>query len=121
MGRFKPGTPKPEGSGRKAGQPNHVTVALKKLAQDYGPQSIRKLAEMAGLIEGVKPVEQSATQLGALRELLDRGYGRAVQPIDADDGEPLIVNIVRYSDVAETRQRTNQGVESASARTYYSA
>jgi hypothetical protein len=114
---------RPPGSGRPPGQPNHVTVELRKLCQTYTAEAVRRLAEMGGLVEGVPPAEPAATQLGALRELLDRAHGKAVQPIGNDDGEPIIVEIVRYADVAATRQPAHQ--ENAPARsqsfgTFYS-
>jgi hypothetical protein len=63
------------GSGRKKGTPNKVTVEIKELAQKYGPEAIAKLARLATKAESV----------AAIKELLDRGYGRAVQPIRQHD------------------------------------
>jgi hypothetical protein len=63
------------GSGRKKGTPNKVTVEIKELAQKYGPDAIAKLARLATKAESV----------AAIKELLDRGYGRAVQPIRQHD------------------------------------
>src|SRR5262249_29551776 len=63
------------GSGRKMGTPNKATAEIKELAQKYGPEAIAELARLA------TKAESEAARVAAIRELLDRGYGRAVQPI----------------------------------------
>jgi hypothetical protein len=64
------------GSGRKKGTPNKVTAEIKGLAQKYGPEPIAELARLA------TKAESEAARVAAIKELLDRGYGRAVQPIE---------------------------------------
>src|SRR5215510_6679778 len=64
------------GSGRKKGTPNKVTAEIKELAQKYGPEAIAELARLA------TKAESEAPRVAAIKELLDRGYGRAVQPIE---------------------------------------
>src|SRR5262245_49548756 len=64
------------GSGRKKGTPNKVTAEIKELAQQYGPEAIAELARPA------TKAESEAARVAAIKELLDRGYGRAVQPIE---------------------------------------
>jgi len=64
------------GSGRKKGTPNKVTAEIKQLAQQYGPEAIAELARLA------TQAESEAARVAAIKELLDRGYGRAVQPIE---------------------------------------
>jgi hypothetical protein len=64
------------GSGRKKGTPNKVTAEIKGLAQKYGPEAIAELARLA------TKAESEAARVAAIKELLDRGYGRAVQPIE---------------------------------------
>ena len=75
---------------------------LKELAQPYCPASIARLALLAGLTE--KPGSESeATQLGALRELLDRGYGKPAQTIGADKDNPLFPKVtVLFGDQDDT-------------------
>ena len=65
---------------------------LKELAQPYGPASIARLAMLAGLTDAPGS-ESEATQLGALRELLDRGYGKPAQTIGADRDNPLFPKV----------------------------
>src|SRR5262245_54567988 len=64
------------GSGRKKGTPNKVTAEIKELAQQYGPEAIAELARLA------TQAESEAARVAAIKELLDRGYGRAMQPIE---------------------------------------
>jgi hypothetical protein len=40
--------------GRAKGTPNKVTLEVKALASQHGPQAIQELARLAGLIEGGK-------------------------------------------------------------------
>ena len=46
------------------------------MAQQYGPEAIAELARLA------TQAESEAARVAAIKELLDRGYGRAVQPIE---------------------------------------
>lgn len=73
---------KREGSGRKAGVPNKATAEIKTVAQQYGEAAVKKLAEMAGLVEGVKAAESEQARVSAIKEIMDRGYGKAHQSID---------------------------------------
>jgi hypothetical protein len=84
------------GLGRPPGVPNKIHVDVKKLAQSYGPDAIRKLAEMGGLIPGVKPATPNSTQAYALDKLLDRAYGKAPQAhsFEGEDGELLGVVMI---------------------------
>ena len=74
--RLRPGTGgKRPGSGRKQGTPNKITAEIKELAHEYGPMAIKELARLA-----VK-AESEAARLAAIKELPDRGYDKAMQPI----------------------------------------
>lgn len=44
----------------------------------------------------LKPAESEAAQIAATKELLDRGYGKAVQPQSGPDGEGPVVTEVVY-------------------------
>jgi hypothetical protein len=80
--------------GRKPGSLNKATAEIKELAQKFGPATIERLAELSGLTD--KPAAESEqTQLGAMRELLDRGYGKAPQAITGADGGAVQMNLVR--------------------------
>jgi hypothetical protein len=73
--------------GRAKGTPNRATSDLKALAQPYGAPAIAELARLGGLTAKAGAMHE-ATRVAALRELLDRGYGRSTQHVagDADAG-----------------------------------
>lgn len=83
--------------GRKPGSVNKATAEVKSLAQKYGPSAVEKLAKLAGLTK--EPAAQSEqAQVAAVKELLDRGYGKATQFLEhsADEGlEALLDRIGR--------------------------
>ena len=54
--------------------------------REFDPAGITKLAEMAGLAPGT-PAE-SAVRVAAIKELLDRGFGKATLPISGDAEAP---------------------------------
>lgn len=65
------------GSGRPKGVPNKATRDLKELAQVYTAAALKTLSDI------MRRGESEAARVAAARELLDRGYGRATQTIDA--------------------------------------
>ena len=91
VGRPK-GTPKT--GGRVAGKPNKATAEIKQIAREYGPAAVHKLAELAGLVKGVSAAASEAARVAANREILDRGYGKAMQGVEISNGDekPLMVD-----------------------------
>lgn len=70
--------------GRQRGVPNKATREIKALAQKHGPAAIATLARLA------KSADSDAAKIAAAKELLDRGYGKATQPLAGDpDGAPI--------------------------------
>lgn len=63
------------GGGSRAGIPNKATAEIKALAGEHGPAAVRRLARLM-----VKAKSEQA-QVAACKELLDRAYGKAAQPI----------------------------------------
>ena len=86
------------GQGRPKGVPNKATADIKALAQSYGPAAIRSLAKLAGMIPGEEPAQSEPARIAATKELLDRGYGKSVQPQSGPDGEgnPVIEVVYRW-------------------------
>lgn len=80
MGKPK-GSPRTPGSGRQAGTPNKATSEIKALAQAHAPVAIKELARLA--VEA----ESEAARVAAIRELLDRGFGKSAQPVTGEGGE----------------------------------
>ena len=79
-GGFKAGV-----SGNPGGRPKAVEE-IRELARAHCPDAIAELARLA-----VEAKSESA-RIAAIRELLDRGYGKATQPLADEtipDGEPF--------------------------------
>ena len=74
---FKPGQ-----SGNPLGRPR-TSYEIQAVAREYGPRCIEILAQMAGLTDEL-PAAAEAVRLAALKELLDRGFGRATLPLSGD-------------------------------------
>lgn len=70
--------------GRKAGTPNKATADVKAIARAHGPLAVARLLKL------MDRDDSPATQLGAAKEILDRAYGKATQPIAGDDDMPAI-------------------------------
>ncbi len=85
----------PRYGGRSIGTPNKQTADIKALAQVHGPAVVARLLLLSGCAkdaEGnlIPGAESEATQVTAMRELLDRGYGKSTQPIAGDpNAEPI--------------------------------
>jgi len=78
------GTPKT--GGRQKGTQNKITADIKELAQSFGDEAIKSLIEIVR--DGEAP---HAARVAAIREVLDRGYGKAKQGVEltGDGGGPV--------------------------------
>jgi hypothetical protein len=89
ISKSKHGGPRPNsgglrpGAGRKPGVPNKATRELKDLARQYTEDAIAELARLA------TGAESEAARVSAIKELFDRGYGKATQAITGEDGEAI--------------------------------
>ena len=72
MAGSKPGERR---GGRKKGTPNKATADIKALAMVHGPAAVLQLAALA------KKAESEAARVAAIKELLDRAYGKAAQAV----------------------------------------
>lgn len=68
--------------GRQKGTPNKATAEVKGLAQKHGPAAIAKLAK-------IMADDGHSGQVAAIKELLDRGYGKATQLVGGDPENPM--------------------------------
>ena len=75
--------------GRKKGTPNKNTADLKPLASKHGPWALKQIRALA------EHAETEQVRFSALRELLDRGYGKPPQysEIGSKGGAPLTLVI----------------------------
>lgn len=72
--------------GRKKGTPNKATAHIRDVAKQYTEQAFHTLISVMAGGEGVP----AAAQVSAAKEILERGWGRAVQPVDGDgEGGPI--------------------------------
>jgi hypothetical protein len=81
------------GKGRPPGVLNKATADIKLLAREHGPAAVQRLAELAGFIPNVPPAKLEATQIAAIHELLDRGYGRSAQAISLE-GDGAVLGLI---------------------------
>ena len=70
--------------GRVKGTPNHATAGIKALARQYTPEAFKELARLA--VEA----ESEPARVSAIKEILDRAYGKPTQPLSGDDDAPAI-------------------------------
>lgn len=69
--------------GRVAGTPNKITAEIKALAREHAPEAIAKLVKI------IRTSESDQASVAAVRELLDRGYGKPTQFIGGDEDNPI--------------------------------
>lgn len=87
--------PRPKGlprtGGRQRGSLNKTTADIKALAQVHGSDAVNTLA----LIMADSSIPPAA-RVSAAKELIDRGYGKAVQPteLSGKDGTPLAYEFI---------------------------
>ncbi|MDR3439869.1 DUF5681 domain-containing protein [Telmatospirillum sp.] len=86
---FQPGQ-----SGNPGGRPK-VIAEIRKLAQEHAPEAIKTLVDIC-----TNPKASSAARVAAANSLLDRGFGKPVQPIVGDDDSDPVSLIHRIELVA---------------------
>ena len=75
--------------GRPPGSPNKITAEIRAVAQRHAPDAFAELARLA------REAQSEQTRVAAIKEILDRAYGRPTQPIEGDgQGGAVIVNVV---------------------------
>ncbi len=87
------------GAGRKPGVPNKATAHIKALAQSHAPSALAELARLA--IEA----ESEQARISAIKEILDRAYGKAPQPHDGDGEGGDIQHAIRITFVSAPDSR----------------
>jgi hypothetical protein len=93
------------GAGRPKGSPNKVRPEVRLVARDFGPEAI-------GVLRRIMNDENTpaAQRISAAALLLDRAYGRALQPIDPalnfnpdDLSDDELVRIIRGDEAVDER------------------
>ena len=75
---FQPGQ-----SGNPGGRPR-VIAELRELARAHAPEAIAELARLA------KDAKSETARIAAIKELLDRAYGKPTQFVAAENDEPAL-------------------------------
>lgn len=70
--------------GSRKGRPNKATADIKALAREYTLDAMKELARLS------REAESEPARVAAIKELFDRGYGKATQPISGDADMPPI-------------------------------
>lgn len=80
--------------GRQKGTPNKATADVKALAGRYAEDAFAELARLA------TEAESEAARVAAIKEILDRAYGKCKQPVEHDtkDGKPIPLSFPTFSD-----------------------
>lgn len=73
--------------GRQKGTPNKATADVKEAAQAYTTEAIEALAVI------MRQSESDAAKVAAIKEILDRGHGKAKQAVDVAGA--LTVNSIK--------------------------
>lgn len=92
----------PKTGGRKKGVPNKATADIKALAQQHGPEAIATLVKIMSAEE-----QPAAARVSAVKELLERGYGKVSQPteITGADGGPIETRSIDLSGLTLDQKR----------------
>lgn len=92
------------GSGRKKGVPNKVTAEVKILAQQYAPEAFEALMKI------VRRGNTDSARVAAVKEILDRAYGKAPQAIVGDPENPLasLPTKIEYHVISRPPQETRE-------------
>lgn len=69
--------------GRQKGSLNKATAEIKKIAGKYTREAVEILASIA------RKSDSDAARVAAVKELLDRGHGKASQPLTGPDDGPI--------------------------------
>lgn len=77
----------PKTGGRAAGVPNKATADVKAMARKHGP------AVIDGMWRIFQRADSDAAKIAAGKELLDRAYGKAAQPVGGGDGTEAIKHL----------------------------
>jgi len=70
------------GAGRPNGSRNKITLEVRELALEHGPTALKNLVTLS------QKAKSESVRLAAIREVLDRAYGRPQQAMEIMDVTP---------------------------------
>ena len=94
------------GAGRPPGSVNKITAEVKELARQYGPDAIERLAKLAGLAGRRYTAKAEAAQVAAIKEILDRAYGKSTQHIANEEGKAFALQMIERTIVDPANQNS---------------
>ena len=100
--------PRQKTGGRQKGTPNKATAEVKAVALDHAPMAIAELARLS------KSAENEATRVSAIKELLDRAFGKATQQVDIEHSGELTLRSVIVSELNSFFSQTAGRIEDRS-------
>jgi hypothetical protein len=75
--------------GRTKGTPNKATADVKAAAQVYTSEAVESLAKI------MRDSDSDAAKVAAIREILDRGHGKARQALDVDANVTAVISKIQ--------------------------
>jgi len=88
------------GKGRPKGALNKATHDVKEAARMHGPRALQVLSSL------MENAVNEAARIAAAKEILDRAYGKATQPIGNEEGKAFILQMIERKIVnADNRDR----------------
>lgn len=78
------------GAGRRKGAVIQATRDIRLLAREHAPEALLELARLA------RKAESEGARVAAIKEILDRAYGRSPQPLTGDtdpDAQPIRMTV----------------------------
>ena len=76
------------GKGRPKGALNKATQDIKAAARIHGPKALEVLSSL------MLGAESETARIAAAKEILDRAYGKATQPIANEEGQAFALQII---------------------------
>lgn len=83
--------------GRRPGSVNRATREIRELAQQYAPEALNELVRLAF------KAKSEGTRVSAIKEIFDRAYGKATQPMEHSSG----MRFTHEQALAEIERRAN--------------
>ena len=94
------------GAGRKKGVPNKATAEIKALARESAPAAVKELVRLS------TGAENETTRVAAIKELLDRGYGKPQAGVDLNvSGEMSLVEVLEAAAMLEDERAADDTAE----------
>ena len=89
VGKENPGSFRPGQSGNPGGKNPERERLRKLILEAYGERAVQCIAEMAGMVDGMKPARSEKVRYDSLVWMAEQAIGKAVIAVSGPDGESL--------------------------------